>query len=126
MCQHELLETLNVSDNPRLDLERELSAFQTLMSAPEQRSLVGTMLQDGTDEAARAEYGRRVIAPRLARMRTILEHARDAGLLAPDADIDIALTLPTGGWYERQLAGLDSSDDWSGRTAGLIWRALGG
>jgi AcrR family transcriptional regulator len=117
---------LCVSDDPRADLELELADFDRVMSAPNQRSLAGTMLQDGTDPNSRAEYARRVITPRLARIRVILEHARTLGLIDTEADIDVAVTLPTGAWYERQLAGLPAPADWSARTATLIWRALGG
>jgi AcrR family transcriptional regulator len=120
------LDALRVSSDPRADLERELDDFQRAMTAPSHASLAGTMLQDATDPRSREQYRLHVIAPRLERIRAILEHARDMGLLATDADIEIALTLPTGGWYERQLACLDAPDDWSSRTAGLVWRALGG
>jgi hypothetical protein len=96
------------------------------MAAPEQRSLAGTMLQDATDDASRTEYARRVIAPRLARITVILQHARDLGLIDEAADIEIATTLPTGALYERQLAGLTTPDDWPQRTAALLWRSLGG
>ena len=84
------------------------------------------MLQDATDAHSRAEYSRRVIGPRLERVRVILEHARAIGAIDADADIDIALTLPTGALYERQLAGMEAPDDWPARTTTLIWRALGG
>jgi len=120
------IDVLCVSDDPRADLERELADFDLVMSAPDQRSLAGTMLQDGTDPNSRAEYARRVIMPRLERIRVILEHARALGLIDKEADIDVAITLPTGAWYERQLAGLPAPADWSARTAALIWRALGG
>lgn len=114
------------SRDPRADLERELIEFQTVMSEPGQISLAGTMLQEATATDSRAAYQRCVMAPRLARLRAILEHARNLELIDRDADIDLALTLPTGGWYERELAGLPLPDDWASRTAALIWRALGG
>ena len=120
------LVALCISDDPHGDLVRELADFERSMAAPEQRSLAGTMLQDGTDEGSRAEYARRVIAPRLERLRVILEHARALGLIDVDADVDVAVTLPTGAWYERELAGLPAPADWPARTASLIWRALGG
>lgn len=119
-------DALCVSQDPRSDLERELVVFEMHMAAPEQRSLAGTMLQDATDATSRAEYSRRVIGPRLERVRVILEHARKMGLLDETADIEVAITLPTGAWYERELAGFAAPADWPARTAALIWRALGG
>ena len=115
-----------MSADPRADLERELDDFQQTMAAPSHMSLAGTMLQDATDPKSREQYRRHVIEPRLERIRAILEHARDVGLLDPDADIEMALTLATGGWYERHLAGFGAGDDWSRRTADLVYRALGG
>jgi AcrR family transcriptional regulator len=126
ICEREQRAALCVSDDPRADLERELDAFQTQMSQPQQRSLAGTMLQDATDEQSRAEYGRQVIGPRIERIRVILDHARDLGLIDQSADIDVAVTLPMGSLYELQLAGMTTPDDWSRRTAALMWRALGG
>lgn len=123
--RHEPIQALCVSDDPRADLERELAIFLAIMTLPEQRSLAGTMLQDGTDQASRAQYGRRVVVPRLERIRVILEHARALGLIDEAADIDVAITLPTGSIYERLLAGLPISDDWPTRTANLIFRAMG-
>lgn len=120
------LDALRVSADPRADLERELDDFQQAMAAPSHVSLAGTMLQDATDVRSREQYRRHVIEPRLERIRAILDHAREVGLLAPDADLDMAFTLPTGSWYERHLAGLDAPADWSSRTADLVWRALGG
>ena len=120
------LRALCVGSDPRADLEQELVHFQQAMSSPGRMSLAGTMLQDATDPESRGEYQRRVVAPRLGRLRVILEHARHLGLIDPEADIEVALTLPTGSWYERSLAGLSAPEDWPQRTATLIWRALGG
>lgn len=114
------------STDPRSDLEQELAVFQAVMAQPGQISLAGTMLQEATGVESRATYKRCVIGPRLARIRAILQHAQYLELIPNDADIELALTLPTGGWYERELAGLPAPDDWAHRTADLIWRALGG
>ena len=117
---------LCISNDPRGDLERELVDFQQTMSKAEHRSLAGTMLQDGTDASTRDEYAAHVINPRLNRLRVILEHAKGIGLIDEEADIELAIMLPTGAWYERQLAGMPVPDDWAPRTATLIWRAVGG
>jgi len=126
ICAEVGRDALPVSDDPLADLVTELAAFQHAMSTPGQLSLVGTMLQDGTDATSRAEYGRRVIEPRLERMRSILEHARELNLIDEAADIELAVSLPTGAWYERTLAGLPAPDHWPARSAALIWRSVGG
>ena len=114
------------SENPLRDLAAELADFQRGVSRPGRLSLVGTMLQDSTDPDLRARYQARVIAPRRERIRTILEHAQQLGLIDSDADLDVAVTLPTGSWYARALAGQPPLRNWPERTAKLIWRAIGG
>ena len=113
-------------DDPFADLVRELTDFQRGVSHKGRLSLVGTMLQDTTDAEVRAHYRARVIAPRRARLRAILERALDQGLLDADADLEVALTMCTGSWYGRALAGEPVPRNWPRRTALLVWRALGG
>jgi len=114
------------SENPLRDLIAELADFQRGVSQPGRLSLVGTMLQESTDTDLRARYQARVIAPRRRRLRAILERAQQLGLIDPDADLDIAVTLPTGSWYARALAGSPPPTRWPERTANLLWRAVGG
>lgn len=114
------------SQDPLRDLATELADFQRGVSRPGRLSLVGTMLQDSTDPTLRARYQQRVISPRRQRIRTILEHAQQLGLIDPNADLDIAITLPTGSWYARALAGQPPPPNWPQRTANAIWRAVGG
>ena len=93
--------------DPLADLIAELSDFQRGVSLPGRLSLVGTMLQDATAAEARARYQARVIAPRRARIRAILERAQQLALIDSDADLEVAVTLGTGAWYARALAGLE-------------------
>ena len=114
------------SDNPYADLVAELSDFQRGVSRPGRLSLAGTMLQDSTEPDLRARYRERVVAPRRRRLRAILERARRQGLIDADADLEVAVTLCTGSWYARELAGSPPPPRWSERTAALVWRAVGG
>ncbi|MFE3198206.1 TetR/AcrR family transcriptional regulator [Embleya sp. NPDC055664] len=107
-------------------LVAELADFQRGVGKPGRMSLVGTMLQDTTDPELRARYRSRVIAPRRARLLAALESARRQGQLDPDADLEVALTMCTGSWYGRELAGAPVPTNWPYRTAALLWRALGG
>ncbi|HWG02589.1 MAG TPA: TetR/AcrR family transcriptional regulator [Trebonia sp.] len=115
----------NESD-PLADLTAELADFQRGVSLPGRLSLVGTMLQDATAPEARTRYQARVIAPRRARIRAILDRARQSGLVDADADVEVAITLCTGSWYARALAGDAAPEDWPARAAALVWRAVGG
>ncbi|GIU94519.1 MAG: TetR family transcriptional regulator [Gaiellaceae bacterium] len=114
------------TDDPYADLVRELEAFRRGISRPDGISMVGTMLVESTDPRLRALYRERIVAPRRARLRGILERARDAGLLDPDADIDVALGSLTGNWYGTALAGDAPPARWAERVAALVWRGLGG
>jgi AcrR family transcriptional regulator len=116
----------SASDNPLADLTAELADFQRGVSLPGRLSLVGTMLQDATDPAARARYQARIIAPRRARIRAILERAQQLALIDAAADLEVAVTLCTGSWYARALAGQDPPRNWAARTAALVWKAVGG
>lgn len=114
------------STDPLADLATELADFQRGVSLPGRLSLVGTMLQDGTDPGLRARYQAQVIAPRRRRIRAILERASERGLIDADADLEVAVTLGTGSWYARALASQDPPLDWPARVALLVWRSVGG
>ena len=114
------------SEDPLADLAAELADFQRGVSRPGRMSLVGTMLQDSTDPALMARYQAAVIAPRRRRIRAILRRAQQLGLIDADADLEVAVTMGTGSWYARAVAGDSPPPDWPARTAALIWRAVGG
>ncbi len=112
--------------DPLADLTAELANFQRGVSRPGRLSLVGTMLQDNTAPEVLARYRAQVVAPRRGRIRAILDRAQRLGLIAPDVDLDVAVTLCTGSWYARALAEPRPPSDWPARTAALVWRAVGG
>ncbi len=114
------------SDDPYADLVLELDAFRRGISRPDGVSMVGTMLLRSTDPELVDYYRERIVAPRRARLREILERAKGQGLLAPDADLDAALGMFTGSWYARSLEGVRPLPRWAERTAAIIWRGLGG
>jgi AcrR family transcriptional regulator len=114
------------ASEPFADLVAELSDFRRGVSLPGRLSLVGTMLQSTTDPEAAARYRARVIAPRRARLRAILERAAAAGLIDGGSDLDVAVTMLTGSWYARCLAGDPEPESWPRRIAQLVWRSVGG
>jgi AcrR family transcriptional regulator len=101
--------------DPFADLVAELADFQRGVSRPGRLSLAGTMLQDSVEAEVRARYQAEVVAPRRRRLRLDL-----------DADLDVAVTMCTGSWYARALAGARQPRNWPLRTATLVWRAVGG
>jgi AcrR family transcriptional regulator len=108
------------------DLVNELKNFQRGVSRPDGLAMVGTMLNSATDPELVQLYRQRIVAPRRAVLNRILQRAQAAGLLDDDPDIAIAVTMLTGNWYARALAGDGPPRMWAERTAALIWRALGG
>jgi len=112
--------------NPFAALVSELADFQRGVSRPGRLSLVGAMLQDATAADVLAGYRARVVAPRRERLRTILERGQRLGLVDVDADLEVAVTMCTGSWYARALAGAPPPPRWPERTAALVWRAIGG
>ena len=112
--------------DPFADLVAELAAFEKGVSRPGRLSLVGTMLQDGVATDVRERYRAQVVAPRRRRLRDILERAQQLGMIDAGADLDVAVTMFTGSWYARELAGLPPLSNWPERTARLVWRAVGG
>jgi AcrR family transcriptional regulator len=112
--------------DPFAALVAELTDFARGVSMPGRLSLVGAMLQDTADPGVVARYRARVIAPRRQRIAAILGEAQRLHLIDPDADLTVAVTLCTGSWYARALAGDRPPPDWPARTASLVWRAVGG
>jgi len=114
--------------DPLADLARELDAFRRGVSRPHGLALVGAMLLEGVDRRLVARYRERVVEPRRARLREILERARAAGAFAPEvsaAEIDLAVSTLTGSWYGFAVAGQRPPRAWARRLAEHTWRALG-
>jgi hypothetical protein len=84
------------------------------------------MLQDSVDPELRRLYRERLVAPRRARLRRILERAVAAGLVDPSADLEYAVAACTGTRYALHLASGRVDAAWPDRTARLVWRAVGG
>ncbi|MEZ5098255.1 MAG: TetR/AcrR family transcriptional regulator [Thermoleophilia bacterium] len=112
------------TDDPFADLVDELEAFRRGVTRPDGLSLVGTMLQRGTEPRLVELYRARVVAPRRARLRALLERAVASGELA-GGDVDLAVASLTGSFYALALADA-LPGDWPARAAAHAWRALGG
>jgi AcrR family transcriptional regulator len=112
------------TDDPYADLVAELAAFRRGVTRPDGLSLVGTMLQRGTDPELARLYRERLVIPRRTRLRTILERALAEGLLT-GGDLELAVASLTGSFYALALAG-PIPPHWPARAAAHAWRSLGG
>lgn len=109
------------------DLTAELQAFRAALRRANSLALVGSMLAQSGPDAAVTAYRRLVVAPRRARIRSILRAAADAGELTADpADLELATAMCTGSYYAIALAGGTPRRDWPERMAAAAWRACGG
>jgi AcrR family transcriptional regulator len=97
------------------DLLAELTAFRRGVLRRGGVSMVGTMLQDGTDPALRAAYRQRIVAPRRRRIRRIIEAAVDDDTLPAGTDVDLVVAGCTGTLYAQALAGQRIPADWPAR-----------
>jgi AcrR family transcriptional regulator len=116
--------TREATDDPYADLIAELTAFRRGVTRPDGLSLVGTMLQNGTDPDLLRLYRERLVNPRRTRLRAILERAITQGLI-PGGDLDLAVASLTGSFYALALAGT-IPPHWPARAAAYAWRSLGG
>jgi AcrR family transcriptional regulator len=110
-----------LSGHPRADLERFLLDFDDRFN----RSCIevlGGLLADREDPTALALHRERVIEPRRAYARALLEQARDSGELDPKADLDLALDMLTGVVIARAVGGRDLEPGWARRALDLVWR----
>jgi AcrR family transcriptional regulator len=112
------------TDDPYAELIAELTAFRRGITRPDGLSLVGTMLQHGTDPDLLRLYRERLVIPRRTRLRAILERAITQGLI-PGGDLDLAVASLTGSFYALALAGT-IPPHWPTRAAAHVWHSLGG
>ncbi len=119
-------EPISSTSDPFGDLVAELADFQRGVSRRGRLSLVGSMLQESADVTTVARYRDRVVLPRRRRLRATFARARTLGLIDADADLEVLVTMCTGAWYARALAGGRPPANWARRTAQLAWRAAGG
>ncbi len=94
------------------DLRAELAAFARGVGRPAGVSLVGAMLQDGTDPELQARYRALVVEPRRSRLRAIVRDAVDDGTLPRDTDVELAVASCTGSYYAAVLAGRVPGRTW--------------
>ncbi len=112
------------SDDPRADLVAYLRDFDERF-AEGCLEVVGTLIGTREDPGALDLHRQRVIGPRMAYQRSLLERARQLGQLRDDADLELALQMLTGSVFARRVAGQVSGPDWADRAVDAIWRGMG-
>lgn len=107
------------------DLVAFLRTFQRSYLRPNGPALLGTVLAEEhhTPELL-AGFRERLVAPRRARLRALLERGQARGEVRADADLDAAVNAMVGALYARYLTGDGVPRTWPRRTVDLVWPAL--
>jgi AcrR family transcriptional regulator len=112
------------SGDPKADLCRFLVDFDRRFGASGM-GMLGALMTNRDDPRTLELHRERVIAPRLAYGRRLLEQAQAHGDLRPDADLDLAFQMLSGSVFHRRVAGVDSDPGWAERAVDAIWLGMG-
>ena len=90
----------------RADLVAILRHLRRGIERPFGMAMIGTVLaEEAHTPELLALFRERLVAPRRAALRGVLEAARDRGELREDADLDAAVAALVGAYYAQYLAG---------------------
>ena len=107
------------------DLTRTLENFSRSLLRPNGMSLIGTVL---AEEAHTPEliqlFRERIVAPRRAMLRSILERARKAGELRPEVNLDVAVNMMVGAFYARYLADSHVPASFPAQLVAVVWKGM--
>jgi AcrR family transcriptional regulator len=124
IAEHAAVIPSEPSEDPKADLCRFLIDFDHRFAASGM-GVLGSLMSNRDDPRALELHRRRVIAPRLAYGRRLLEQAQANGELCSDADLDLAFQMLSGSVFQRRVAGVASEPDWAARAVDAIWRGMG-
>jgi AcrR family transcriptional regulator len=109
------------------DLTGVLENFCRSLMRPNGMSLIGTVLaEEAHTPELLAFFRERLVAPRRAMLRAILERAKQRQELRPDADIDCAVSALVGAFYARYLATSRIPHNFARNLVEIVWRGLEG
>ena len=107
------------------DIAATLRNFSRSLLRPNGMSLIGTVLAEEahTPELLRL-FRERIVVPRRAMLRTILEAARARKELRGEVDIDCAVNMMVGTFYARYLASSEVPADFPEQIAAIVWSGI--
>ena len=115
--------TAQLPDDPRAALIEFLRRFRERMLDGGAGVLAGILVERGDPDVLDL-HRQRVIHPRIAVARALLESARDRGDIRADADLDLALAMIVGSFFATRIAGWEDDEDWAERAVALAWAGL--
>jgi AcrR family transcriptional regulator len=96
-----------------------------ILATPRGARLVLMMLaEQGSDPEMLAFFRSKVILPRRALLRGILQRGMDQGEIRPDLDPELMIDMLVGAFIAHHVAGLPMDDGWGGRLVETAWRAM--
>lgn len=125
------LRTIQLSE-PRVDtgstkddLAGVLRNFSKSLLRPNGMSLIGTVLAEEahTPELLRL-FRERIVAPRRAMLREILDRAVKRGELRAGVDVDCAVNMLVGAFYARYLASSKIPPAFADELADMVWKGI--
>jgi hypothetical protein len=85
--------------------------------------VIGTLLASHEERRALDLHRERIVEPRTAYARRLLEQAQELGQLDGDTDLDLAVQMIAGSVFARRVAGVPSPPGWARRAVDMIWRS---
>lgn len=107
------------------DLAGTLRNFSRSLLRPNGMALIGTVLAEEahTPELLRL-FRERIVAPRRAMLKTILERAAQRGELRLGVDVDCVVNMLVGAFYARYLATSKIPSNFPAELAETIWGGI--
>jgi AcrR family transcriptional regulator len=125
------LRTIQLSE-PRVDtgstvgdLAGTLGNFCHSLLRPNGMALIGTVLAEEfhTPELL-SLFRERIVAPRRAMLRAILERAQKRKELRPGVDLDCAVNMLLGAFYARYVVGSEIPSTFPDELTGIVWNGI--
>lgn len=113
------------SGDTRADLVKLLRIFHKRFGSGRGMSMIGTLLvEERHNPELMRLFRRRVILPRRAHLKSILERGAGRGEVRAYLNLDHAADCLTGAWFARYLAGSPASHSWAEEIVGLVWKGI--
>jgi len=107
------------------DLRAVLTTLQRSLCRPNGIAIIGTvMVEEHHTPELITLFRQRVVRPRRAMLRNVLEEAEKRGDLRNDADIDTAVSMLIGSFYAHYLTGEKIPRDWPRRIVQTVWEGI--
>ncbi len=107
------------------DLTAALDNFRRSLLRPNGMALVGTVLaEEAHTPELLALFRERLVTPRRAQLRAILERARSQGELRDGVNLDVVTSALVGAVYARYLAASAVPTSFAAELVDALWRGI--